>query len=150
MSSTSSEAPFKDQDHSGITNVRDLQYALLQAGLDPFDQIIWDEQRHVVATYGVYVVTPLEGGTYSLDIRDRGDVNHRGTFPTEADVVRTFLAETNPEPPPDQARARAASQRAYVEKAAKRARMEEEDRQLVARVLRERAAAGLPLDPTAE
>lgn len=141
---------FKDQNHSGILTISNLQYALIQSGLDPFDNIIWDEQRRFVATLGVYVVTPLDDGRYRLDIRDRGDVNPRGTYDTETDVVRAFLAEANPRPSPDQDRVLAASRRAYVENKSAREIMKKDNQRLVERVLRERAAAGLPLDPTIE
>lgn len=142
--------PFKERDHSRITTVVQLRNALVHAGMDPDHHIIWDEDRKVVPTFGVYVATLLDDGNFSLVVRDRGNVNDRGTYATEGDLVRAFLAEADPEPPPDQARVRAAMQRDYIEKKAWRDELKEKNRQMIERVLRERATAGLPLDPTIE
>lgn len=147
MSRIAPRVSFKDRDHSKITSVVQLRNALVHAGIDPDHHIIWDEDRKVVPTFGIYVVTPLDNGTYSLDIRDRGDVNHRGTYTTEMDVVRGYLGQANPKPPPDQARVRAAMQRDYVDNREERERMKAEDHRMVARVLRERAEGGAPRRP---
>lgn len=133
------------RDH--LKTIHQVQEALAGEGVNPYEYIMWADQRELWSPTGSYVATPTQDG-FRLDTIDRGTVLPRGLFADEESLVAAFLATAPLEPPmteEQQVAARAAGRQASIESAAYRAGLEAEMWERFYERKRRRAA-GEPVD----